>query len=114
MLYGLCLVAAAAGIGSGTVAQIAQDKLLDGVSLYMTFRQFGASFGVALLTILIDHRETLHSSRLFEHLQGSGAATTASLASRAQMQLPHGYSNLDSHRLALAQLVEAAGSRWRH
>ena len=70
VLYGLCLSPLLPAVGSGTVAQIAQDKLLDGVSLYMTFRQFGASLGVAFLTILLDHRETLHSSRLFEHLQG--------------------------------------------
>lgn len=108
VLYGLCLSPLLPAIGSGTVAQIAQDKLLDGVSLYMTFRQFGASLGVALLTILIDHRETLHSSRLFEHLQGSGSATAASLASRSANAIAHGYANLDSYRLALAQLAEAA------
>src|SRR5580704_629153 len=43
VLYGLCLSPLLPAVGSGTVAQIAQDKLLDGVSLYMTFRQFGAS-----------------------------------------------------------------------
>jgi DHA2 family multidrug resistance protein len=74
----------------------------------MTFRQFGASLGVALLTILIDHRETLHSSRLFEHLQGSGDATAASLALRSSNAIAHGYANLDSDRLALAQLAEVA------
>ena len=50
------------------VARIAQQELMDGVSLYMTFRQFGASLGVAVLTILIERRETLHSSRLYDHL----------------------------------------------
>jgi DHA2 family multidrug resistance protein len=95
-------------VGSGTVAQIAQDKLLDGVSLYMTFRQFGASLGVALLTILIDHRETLHSSRVFEHLRRGSSNTAASLASRSANAIAHGYASLDSHGLALAQLVEAA------
>jgi DHA2 family multidrug resistance protein len=108
MLYGLCLAPLLPSVGSGTVAQIAQDKLLDGVSLYMTFRQFGASLGVAFLTILIDHRETLHSSRLFEHLQGSSGVTATSLASRSANAIAHGYANLDSYRLALAQLAEAA------
>jgi DHA2 family multidrug resistance protein len=108
MLYGLCLSPLLPAVGSGTVAQIAQDKLLDGVSLYMTFRQFGASLGVAVLTILLDHRETLHSSRLFEHLQGSTVATAASLASRSQNAIAHGYADIDSHTLALAQLAEAA------
>src|SRR5208282_2192966 len=105
--YALCLSPLLPAVGSGTVAQIAQDKLLDGVSLYMTFRQFGASLGVAFLTILIDHRETLHSSRLFEHLQGSGDATAASLASRSANAIAHGDASLDSKGLASASCAKA-------
>jgi DHA2 family multidrug resistance protein len=64
--------------------------------------------GVALLTILIDHREMLHSSRLFEHLQAGRGVTAASLAARSANAIAHGYANLDSYRLALAQLADAA------
>ena len=74
----------------------------------MTFRQFGASLGVAFLTILIDHRETLHSSRLFEHLQGGGDTTAESLAARSANAIAHGYASIDSQGRALAQLAEAA------
>jgi DHA2 family multidrug resistance protein len=108
VLYGLCLSPLLPAIGSGTVAQIAQDKLLDGVSLYMTFRQFGASLGVALLNILLAHRETLHSGRLFEHLHRSDGGTVASLASRSANAVAHGHSIIDAQNLALAQLAEAA------
>jgi DHA2 family multidrug resistance protein len=107
VLYGLCLSPLLPAIGSGTVAQIAQEKLLDGVSLYMTFRQFGASLGVALLNILLAHRETLHSSRLFEHLQGHDGNAPTSLAARSANAIAHGYPSIDSGRLALAQLAEA-------
>jgi DHA2 family multidrug resistance protein len=72
VLYALCLAPLLPAVGSGTVARIEQQKLLDGVSLYMTFRQFGASLGFALLTILIERRETLHSARLVEHLRDGG------------------------------------------
>jgi DHA2 family multidrug resistance protein len=41
-------------------------------------------------------------------LQGSSVATAASLASRSQNAIAHGYANIDSHALALAQLAEAA------
>jgi DHA2 family multidrug resistance protein len=108
MLYGLCLSPLLPAVGSGTVAQISQDKLLDAVSLYMTFRQFGASLGVALLNILLAHRETLHSSRLFEHLQLGDGGTVASLQLRGANGIAHGYSSLDAQRVALAQLAEAA------
>jgi MFS transporter, DHA2 family, multidrug resistance protein len=108
VLYGLCLSPLLPAIGSGTVAQIAQDKLLDGVSLYMTFRQFGASLSVALLNILLAHRETLHSARLFEHLHGHDGNAPVSLATRSANAVAHGYSSIDSQHLALAQLAEAA------
>jgi DHA2 family multidrug resistance protein len=75
ILYAFCLAPLLPAVGSGTVARVEQNQLLDGVSLYMTFRQLGASLGVGLLTILINRRETLHSSRLFEHLREGGRET---------------------------------------
>jgi DHA2 family multidrug resistance protein len=99
VLYALCLSALLPAVGSGTVARIEQNKLLDGVSLYMTFRQFGASLGIALLTILIERRETLHSARLFEYLRNTSDNTqtwllqmTSILTSRSSYstwQAPH-------------------------
>ena len=90
MLYACCLSALLPAVGSGTVARIEQNKLLDGVSLYMTFRQFGASLGVALLTVLIDRRETLHSARLFQHLQAAGANTAPWLERAANIATARG------------------------
>lgn len=83
LFYACCLSPLLPAVGSGTVAKIEQDKLLDGVSLYMTFRQFGASLGVALLSILIEERESLHSSRLFQHLQEAGGVTISWLTRSA-------------------------------
>ena len=110
MLYALCLSPLLPAIGSGTVARIAQqEKLLDGVSIYMTFRQFGASLGVALLNILLDHRETLHSGRLFEHLHRDDSGTQAWLATQSANAIARGgYSLVDSHTMAFGQLAEAA------
>jgi DHA2 family multidrug resistance protein len=107
ILYALCLSPLLPAVGSGTVARIEQNKLLDGVTLYMTFRQFGASLGVALLTILIERRETLHSSRLFEHLQASGELTAHWLETTASMLVSRGgYSAVESQRVATKLLAE--------
>jgi DHA2 family multidrug resistance protein len=109
MLYGLCLSPLLPAVGSGTVARIEQDKLLDGVSLYMTFRQFGASLGVALLNILLAHRETLHSAHLFEHLHRNDTGTQAWLATQSANAVARGgYSNVDGQIVAIGQLAEAA------
>lgn len=110
MLYAFCVSALLPAVGSGTVARIEQQKLMDGVSLYMTFRQFGAALGVAVLTILVEWRETLHSSRLFDHLRASSQImrnwmTTASNIVSAR----GGYSALNSHAVATKLLAEAGG-----
>jgi DHA2 family multidrug resistance protein len=108
VLYGLCLSPLLPAVGSGTVAKIEQNKLLDGVSLYMTFRQFGASLGVALLTILISRRETLHSSRLVEHLRGGDAGAQNWLAEvSARMTSGSGDTTFEAHRMAAKALANA-------
>ncbi|WP_424062467.1 MFS transporter [Paraburkholderia sp.] len=107
ILYACCLSPLLPAVGSGTVAKIEQNKLLDGVSLYMTFRQFGASLGVAILTILIAHRETLHSSRLFEHLRHDNATTRDWLGRvSATLTARGGYTPFESERAALRMLAE--------
>jgi DHA2 family multidrug resistance protein len=110
VLYALCISALLPSVGSGTVARIEQHKLLDGVSLYMTFRQFGAALGVAVITILVERRETLHSSRLFDHLRTSSQVmqnwmTTASNIVTAR----GGYSMVKSQQVATKLLAEAGG-----
>lgn len=109
VLYALCLSPLLPAVGSGTVARVEQNKLLDGVTLYMTFRQFGASLGVAILTILIKRREALHSARLFEHLRDTGSATRDWLGHVATILPGHGYSSFESGRAAVRLLAEAGG-----
>jgi len=109
LLYAACLSALLPAVGSGTVARIEQNKLLDGVSLYMTFRQFGAALGVALLTILIEQRETLHSSRLFEHLQAAGDGTVSWLARAASTAITRGGASPVEAGAVATRLLREAG-----
>lgn len=107
VLYACCLSPLLPAVGSGTVAKVEQNKLLDGVSLYMTFRQFGASLGVALLTILIAHRETLHSSRLFDHVQHDSPEPSAWLSSVGSTLTTYaGYTPLEGREAAVRMLAE--------
>ena len=61
ILYAFCLAPMLSATASGTVSKVPLAQQLDAVAIYMTFRQFGASLGVTLVTILLDRRETLHS-----------------------------------------------------
>lgn len=107
VLYAFCLSPLLPAVGSGTVARIEQNKLLDGVSLYMTFRQFGASLGVALLTILISHRETLHSARLFDHVRHDNDVTRSWLATVSGTLTTHGgYTPFEAQQASLRMLAE--------
>jgi MFS transporter, DHA2 family, multidrug resistance protein len=109
VLYACCLSSLLPAVGSGTVAKIEQNRLLDGVSLYMTFRQFGASLGVAALTALLEQRETLHSARLFEHLQAQVGVTAGWLAGAGNLAAVRGgQSSSDGGHVATALLREVA------
>jgi DHA2 family multidrug resistance protein len=108
ILFGCCLTTLLPSVGSGTVARIGQAELLDGVSLYMTFRQLGGALGVAFLTVLLERRETLHSSRLVEHLQLDAPATHAWLEGTAHTLATHGgYSGPAIQGASLKLLAEA-------
>ncbi len=108
VLYAACLSPLLPSVGSGTVAKIEQQKLLDGVSLYMGFRQFGAALGVALVAILIDRRESFHSSRLFEHLGMANTATRHWLATATSLIASRdGPSVLQAQSMAVRLLAEA-------
>ena len=92
-----------------TVARIDQGRLLDGVSLYMTFRQFGAALGVALLNALIEARETHHSSRLFEHIRPDTPLTGEWLQRLSGTVVARGGATLsEANRTAFKLLQEAA------
>jgi MFS transporter, DHA2 family, multidrug resistance protein len=104
-LYACCLTAILPSVGSGTVGKLDQANLLDGVSLYMTFRQLGAALGVALLTILIERRETLHSSRLFEHVYVANSTTDQTLDQTGSYLVTHAGSGPASSHLASIGLL---------
>ncbi len=110
-LYACCLAAILPSVGSGTVGKLDQANLLDGVSLYMTFRQLGAALGVAFLTILIERRETLHSSRLYEHLNTANVTTSGVLDRTGAYLFAHAGAGASASHLASIGLLSHTGAR---
>ena len=108
-LYGLCLAPLLSGVGSGTAARVAGAAQIDAVTIFMTVRQFGVAAGVALVNVVIEQRETLHSSRLFEHLSTGGAQLQTWLATMSQQLVEHlGSTRADAPVAALSLLREAS------
>jgi EmrB/QacA subfamily drug resistance transporter len=105
-LYAACLTTLLPAIGQGAFGKLEPGRLLDGMQMYMTFRQLGASLGVAALTILIEQRETLHSSRLYEHLNSAGETTSSMLGSMSRFLETHsGSSPPDAGLVSLGVLA---------
>ncbi len=105
MLYAFCLAPMLSAIASGTVSKVPLAQQLDAVAIYMSFRQFGASLGVTLVIILLDWRETLHSSRLFESLRDGGPQVQDWMNQAAQFAIARGgYSPAQARQMAVRML----------
>jgi hypothetical protein len=110
-LYAGCLTTALPAIGQGAVGKLDPGRQLDGVQIYMTFRQLGASLGVAFLTILLERRETLHSSRLYEHLNTANETTSTALSSISHFLYIHSGASPTGTRLMSVGLLARAGAQ---
>lgn len=112
ILYSFCLAPLLSAVGSGTAARVPGAAQMDAVAIYMTFRQFGTVLGVALVNSVIERRESLHSSRLFEHLR-AGRPVLDSWLHAASGFLVHrgGRTPVDASNAAVGLLREVAGQQ---
>jgi DHA2 family multidrug resistance protein len=109
ILYAFCLAPMLSAIASGAISKVPLARQLDAVAIYMSFRQFGAALGVTLVTLVLDWRETLHSSRLYEHLRDTGFRTQDWMAHAAQFAVSRGgYSPADAQHMAVGMLSQEA------
>lgn len=111
VMYAFCLAPLLSAVGGGTVARLPQEVQLDGVSIYMTFRQFGTSLGVMLVTVVLSRRESLHSSRLFEHLRMGGSALRQWTDTAAQAVIQHGGNSTVQSSLIAQRLLAESSAR---
>jgi DHA2 family multidrug resistance protein len=112
VLYACCLAPLLSAVGSGTAARVPGAGTIDAVTIYMTFRQFGTALGVALVNIVLDRRESFHSSRLFEHLRTGAANLGAWLDTSASARLTRaGETAPDASHAALGALQHASAGQ---
>jgi MFS transporter, DHA2 family, multidrug resistance protein len=109
ILYAFCLAPMLSAIAGGTVSKLKLTDQLDAVAIYMSFRQFGASLGVTLVTIMLDWRETMHSSRLYEHLRDGGSRVQDWVTQAMQFAVGRGgHSLVDARHVAVGLLSREA------
>ena len=109
-LYAGCLTTLLPSIGQGTFGKLERRRLLDGMQIYLTFRQLGASLGVAFLTILLEWRETLHSSRLYEHLNAANQTTSTAMSSISRFLYTNSGMSTAGPQLTPIGLLARAGA----
>jgi len=104
------------GVGTGlqlvplsivALGTLAPGQVAEGAGIYNLSRQLGGSFGIAILTTLLDRREGLHRSRIVESIDNGGQAITDRLAGLQSAYVSHGGSTVEAPRAALAALDHA-------
>lgn len=110
-LYAFCLAPMLSAIGGGTVSKVPAASQLDAVAIYMTFRQFGASLGITLITTLLDWRETLGSTSLFANVQASDPNVHAWLATVTQDIVSRGGTSAQAAQQMALQMLSDTGAR---
>lgn len=111
ILYAFCLAPMLSAIASGTVSKLPLANQLDAAVIYLTFRQFGASLGVSLVTTVLDWRETLHSSRMFEHLRAGGPPAQHWMNQAALFAIGRGGASPSQAQQMALQMLSNEGAR---
>jgi DHA2 family multidrug resistance protein len=111
VLYAVCLAPLLSAVGSGTAARAPAALQIDAVSIYMTFRQFGAALGLALVNIVINWRESLHSGRLFEHLQRGVATVDAWRGAASRLIVERGGQTATDASMGALRMLRETSAR---
>ena len=97
--YFMPLIARGLGFGLAFVplslialGTLSPRSVAQGAGLYNLFRQLGGSFGIALLTTLLDRRSKLHFANFAEHLARTDVGVQQRLAALQQGLVARGIS----------------------
>ncbi len=99
-------------LSSATLSPIAREHMSGASGLYTLLRQLGGSFGIAVLTTLLQRREVLHISHLAENISPYNPRAMASLKQIQAFMMSQGASVHVAKMQALAMmnnLVHAQG-----
>jgi len=96
-----------------TYSQLRPDQNNKASSLTNFFRNWGGSFGIALITTMSERRQTLHQSRVGDTMVGSSGVVQQAIAQTTAYLQVHGFSHVDAIRAATARVYEQLGAQTR-
>jgi DHA2 family multidrug resistance protein len=88
-----------------TLGSLPRDKVAAGAGFYNLTRQLGSSIGIALITTILAHRETVHRAGLVEKISAYRPATLARLELYNGVMAHHS-ANAAGTRLQAFQLID--------
>jgi DHA2 family multidrug resistance protein len=97
-------------VSVATLRSLPPTEVAQGAGLYNLFRQLGGSFGVALLTTLLDRRADVHRFQLSEHVGPLDPAAAFRLDSLARAFAERGLGPAAAERAASAALDAQVGA----
>jgi len=95
-----------------TYSQLRPDQNNKASSLTNFFRNWGGSFGIALITTVSERRQALHQSRVGDSMAGSESVRNAIAQTTAYLQV-HGFSRVDAMGAATARVYEQLSAQTR-
>ena len=94
-------------------SQLRPDQNNRASSLTNLFRNWGGSFGIAMVTTVSERRQDLHQTRTGDTLAASSGTLQQSVRATADYLTAHGYAQADSLRAAYAHYYDLLGQQTR-
>ena len=96
-----------------TYSQLRPDQNNRASSLTNFFRNWGGSFGIALITTMSERRQNFHQARLGNHLTPSTDNLQRSIAQTTAFLQSHGFSHADAVSAATLRFYNQLGVQTR-
>ena len=96
-----------------TYSQLKPDQNNRASSLTNFFRNWGGSFGIALITTMSERRQNFHQARLGNHLTSSGNGLQQAITQTTTYLQSHGFSHADAVSAATLRFYNQLGAQTR-
>jgi DHA2 family multidrug resistance protein len=113
ILRGVAMGAMFVPLSTATLRSLPAPEVHKGAGLYNLFRQLGGSFGIAILTTVLDHRAELHRTGLAVHVGPLDAPTAGALDTLGRALAARGLDPQTAHAAAagfVERLLDAHAS----
>ena len=92
-------------LSAASLGTLKPHQLGAGAGIYNLFRQLGGSFGIALMTTMLERRQTFHYKRLAEYITPLSVATQERIAMLSQGFMSRGMGAHEARQQALAVMA---------